>query len=386
MSEPKILYVGPLKDFSGYAEASRNYLDALDNAGSELVARNLNYDGANYKSSERQVELFNRETADVNIIIQHTTPNETERKEGLFNISIFCWETDRIPPEWVVQLNMMDLVIVSCRDNLEACRKSGVIVPMEIVHFAFDPKKYTKKNKPFNIENAQNKFKILSICQMSKKKGLDALLRGYFSEFTKDDNTLLILKVYHGMADGEEQKAMSANQITKIKELMRLDSYPDVWLIHEVLSPEAIENLYATSDCYALTSRGEGWSITHFDAMGYGLPPIATNWGGPTEFITEKEGWLVDCHMSPCFDMPHPHPFMYTAKDNWPEPHICDIKTSLRTAFEEWKADKIKPQDSVWSKRIKACRARTKDFSLEKIGPELKGVIDSHYKRWLKYV
>ena len=386
MNEPKMLYVGPLQDFSGYAEASRNYLDALDAAGANLVARSLNYDGANFKSSKRQQELLDLDTANVNIILQHTTPNETQRKEGCFNVSIFCWETDRIPSEWVVQLNMMDLVIVSCRDNLEACRKSGVIVPIEIVHFAFDPKKYEKDIAPFALDGGENKFKILSICQMSKKKGIDALLRAYFSEFDKEDNTLLILKVYTSTSEPEDAALATAAHVEKIKSLMRLNNYPDIWLIHTVMSPEDIERLYATADCYALTSRGEGWSITHFDAMGYGLPPIATNWGGPTEFITENEGWLVDCHMSPCFDMPHPHSFMYTSKDNWPEPHICDIKHAMREAFEQWKINKIKPENSCWSQRIENCKAKAKEFSLDIVGPELKRTVDKHYKRWLKNV
>lgn len=381
----KMLFVGPLKDFSGYAAASRGYVGALDSMGVDVVTRHLNYDGAGFELPPHLDKLEKKDLQDINIVIQQTTPNETERKEGLFNVNIFCWETDRIPPEWVFQLNMMDLVIVSCKENMKACRTSGVIVPIEVVPFAFDVSKYDTKPAPYDLDVPSTTFKFLTVCQLSKKKGLDVLLRAYFSEFTPEDDTLLILKAYHTTQDGEQQKQATAQKINQIRDLMRLDKYPKVWLIHDVFSPAGIERLYSTADAYVLPSRGEGWSITHFDSMGYGVPPIATNWGGPTEFITEKEGWLIDCHMSPCFDMKHPHPFMYTAKDNWPEPHIDKLKLSMREALDEWRAHKVHPQNSVWSKRIESCVNRAKDFSYNAVGPKLYKAIMKHYEVWRKY-
>jgi hypothetical protein len=39
MPDPKMLFVGPLRDFSGYAAASRNYVEALDSLGCDIVIR-----------------------------------------------------------------------------------------------------------------------------------------------------------------------------------------------------------------------------------------------------------------------------------------------------------------------------------------------------------
>src|SRR5690606_3058821 len=108
---PKILYVGPLRDFSGYANAARGYLRALNLAGCNLVARALHYDGGDYRFSEHEEKLFNKDLQNIDIVIQHTTPNETERCNGVFNVNYFAWETDRVPEEWVNQLNQMDLVL-----------------------------------------------------------------------------------------------------------------------------------------------------------------------------------------------------------------------------------------------------------------------------------
>ncbi len=382
MSQPKILYVGPLADFSGYATAARDYVRALDSVGCNLVTRCLSYDGGSFKFSPREKQLLNRETQDIDIVIQHTTPNETERKNGIFNVNYFAWETDRVPAEWVNKINTMDLALVPCDENIKSARKSGVVIPIEKIQHTFDASKYASM-PPYSIPNSGDKFKILSICQISKKKGLDALLKAYLAEFRSHDNVMLILKVYFGPSDSEEHKEKMIGQVEKIKELLRIGDYPQVYLVHGVMSDEAITRLYNSVDAYCLPSRGEGWGIPLFDAMGFGLPVICVGWGGPTEFVRPEHGWLVDYHMSPCFDMPHPHSFMYTGLDNWAEPNLDSLRKSLREAYTEWAIHKSGlVNNSAWSQKVTACKERVKDFSYAKIGGEMKEVIYHYYDRW----
>jgi len=378
---PKILYVAPLKDFSGYATAARDYVKALDSADCNLVTRSLHYDGGNHNFSDREKELENRSLQDVDIVIQHTTPNETTKRKDVFNVNYFAWETDRVPQEWVNQINTMDLALVPCDENIKAARIAGVTIPIVKVPHTFDKVKY-EDLAPFQIPNSTGKFKFLSICQISKKKGLDSLLKAYFSEFRSTDNVMLILKVYFGSQDTEEHKQKMINQINKMKELLRINSYPQVYLVHEILSEEAIKRLYATSDCYVLPSRGEGWGIPHFDAMGFGVPPIAVGWGGPTEFINKDTGWLVDYTLSPCFDMSHPHSFMYTGEDNWAEPDISSLRSAMRDAYHEWNYCQLDSKNSKWENRIKLCKERVDDFSYGKVGKHMKDTILHYYKKW----
>lgn len=377
MNAPKMLYIGPLKDFSGYANAARGYVCALDKVGINLVTRHIKYDQGDYKNTEREEQLAQRDTRDVNIVLQHTTPNETQTKEGAFNVLYFAWETDKVPTEWVDKINQMDLVLVPCDENIRASRRSGVVVPMHKIVHAFDMEKYNKKSPPYSIPGLEDGFKFLAICQYSKKKGVDPLLKAYLSEFNKEDKVALILKIYVGSSDTNDDKGKIQHLINAMKTILRIKEYPPIILIHDVLSDEDINRLYETADCYCLPSRGEGWGIPHFDALGFGLPAIATNWGGPTEFITEDCGWLIDYHMTPVVDMPHPHPFMYTGKDNWAEPHVSHLKASMREAYEIWKNNKHK-----WQSMQEAARERVKDFSYDKVGTEMSDVIMSYYDKW----
>ncbi len=371
-----MLYIAPLFDFSGYAHAARDYIRALDKAGCDLVTRAVRYDNGDYKFTEREQELFSRDTSKVNITIQQTTPNETERKEGVFNVNYFAWETDRVPNEWVSQLNQMDLVLVPCEANVQATRKSGVVVPVVKIPHTFDKTKYNKTPIPLNIDGMEGRFKFLAICQYAKKKGIDALLKSYFAEFRATDNVMLILKMYLGNNDGQEQMDWLAGLINEMKDQLRIGDYAPVLLLNQVMSDNDINRLYATCDAYVMPSRGEGWSITHFDAMGWGLPPIAVNWGGPTEFITKKTGWLTDFNMSPVCGMKHPHPFMYTGLDSWAEPHVNHLRQCMREAVIEH------DNEEAWNSRVKECKKRVEDFSYEVIGPLMKETIMSHYEKW----
>lgn len=40
-----------------------------------------------------------------------------------------------------------------------------------------------------------------------------------------------------------------------------------------------------------IPSHGEGWGRPHMEAMACGTPVVATNWSGPTAFISEQNGF-----------------------------------------------------------------------------------------------
>jgi len=195
LEHPKILFIAPLNDFSGYAETSRNYVRALDMVGMSLVTRDLTYDGGNYLKSSREKELAGKSAQDIDIVFQQTTPNETEYKEGCFNVNSFCWETDRVPPEWVNMLNQMDLILVPIESNRIAAQECGVVKPIEVIPYSCDLDKYNIQ--PFILPGADDSFKFLTICQYSKKKGIDSLLKAYLTEFTNNDSVVPNLEDLH---------------------------------------------------------------------------------------------------------------------------------------------------------------------------------------------
>lgn len=52
-----------------------------------------------------------------------------------------------------------------------------------------------------------------------------------------------------------------------------------------------LPSLYRSASAFVLPSHGEGWGRPHVEAMSMGLPLIATNWSGPTAFMTEMNSY-----------------------------------------------------------------------------------------------
>lgn len=57
-----------------------------------------------------------------------------------------------------------------------------------------------------------------------------------------------------------------------------------------VPEPE-LPSIYSSVDILVQPSRGEGWGRPHMEALSSGIPVIATNWSGPTAFLTSHNGY-----------------------------------------------------------------------------------------------
>lgn len=259
----KLLFVGPLRDFSGYAESSRHILKGLRHAGADLVCRHVKYDdGATFIFDDEEEQLFRKPLQDIDAMFQMTTPNEARVHPGLFNIIMFYWETTSIPQYWVQQLNKFDLIVVPCEMNAIALKTSGVLKPVVVSYPMFDSSIYEKEYATLEIDGIENKILFYNICQLSPKKGIDSLLKAYFTGFADvRDQVLLVLKTYINMTSRQNEQQIIENFIGQIKKGLRIpEQYlPKILLLTDIMNFEEIQGLHKTCHCYVNSSRGEGW-------------------------------------------------------------------------------------------------------------------------------
>ena len=68
---------------------------------------------------------------------------------------------------------------------------------------------------------------------------------------------------------------------------------PDIKLHHLTTADDSQRAAYAAADIFlSLTDNvQESFGLTPIEAMACGLPVIATDWSGPTEFLTQRNGY-----------------------------------------------------------------------------------------------
>uniref|UniRef100_J3MW91 Glycosyl transferase family 1 domain-containing protein n=1 Tax=Oryza brachyantha TaxID=4533 RepID=J3MW91_ORYBR len=232
--------------------------------------------------------------------------------EPAFVIGRTMFETDRLSPEHVRRCNQMDAIWVPTDFHVSTFVKSGVD-PSKVVKVVqavdvgfFHPAKHTALPLPIGVpvlvlddsrlglDGSKGKgFVFLSVFKWEQRKGWDVLLRAFLQEFSGADDVALYLLInaYHSDTDFS-RKIRSFVKESSIEE--PTDGWAEVRLIGEHVPQSALPRLYKAADAFVLPSRGEGWGRPVVEAMSMELPVIVTDWSGPTEYLTEENGYPLD--------------------------------------------------------------------------------------------
>ncbi len=310
----KLLFTGPLLDFSGFAHASRSVLRALNESDLELTARPLRYDklddGQEFTPDEWLSTLLKNDLQGVDMALQMTTSNvEAVPVPGVLNGLYSFFETDRLQPSWAQKANEFDFIIVPSRSNGETLLRSGVGKPILCAGPPCDIDEYTREYKPFEIEQAGDRTIFYNICQLSAKKGIDVLLRAYYAAFAgTPDEVLLVLKTYIQMENRHQDAENVKQYIANIRQRCRIPipQHPPVLPLVYTMSDEEIHGLHVRGDAYVCSSRAEGWGLPVFDALSHGKTVISHNAGGLADFVNKDNTLLYQGMPTFFFDMPHP--------------------------------------------------------------------------------
>lgn len=150
---------------------------------------------------------------------------------------------------------------------------------------------YLNKDLPINvvwnivdIENFErkrneklNKFSFLSCGSLIRRKGFDCLIKSFTALHS---NAELII-----MGDGPERSNLEslAQQLGVSDRVRFTGKYKREQMAEEL----------ANANCFVLASRFETFGVVYIEAMAAGVPVIATDCGGPRDFVNDKVGVLV---------------------------------------------------------------------------------------------
>lgn len=327
----QIIYRGLFHDSQGYAQACRNYALALANLGVDIVFQPIKGYTKPIKL-ERNIYLKIRELSNKKInnnkkkvLIHHLQPNmpihqEKDKYDKIIVNTVY--EPDRVPSNWVNIINKIDQLWIPSTHCYNIFKNSGVKVPINIFHHGVSDI-YKPSNETINFYDFNDCFKFLSIGTWSYRKAPEKLLEAYWKEFSINDNVVLIFKTKPASNIMELKKQIIGNKETA-----------KIIFIPEQMEEKDIVNLYNTSDCFVLPTRGEGVGLPFMEAMSCEKPCIATNWSGHLDFINNKNGYLIDYELQEVDLNNLDAGYSFEKNMKFAEPDVNSLREKMRYAYE----------------------------------------------------
>ena len=166
---------------------------------------------------------------------------------------------------------------MQARAWLHAAKLVPIYNGIDIKRFA--PRRDTSLRRTLGIEDTH--FTVGTVGNVRPAKAYDVWLRAA---------ALLLQRApdYRFVIAGQEHGALY-DELLALRAELKLEAY-----VHFVGFRPDTETVLNNFDAFALSSRSEGFSIATLEALGCGIPVVATRSGGPEEILTDGvDGLLV---------------------------------------------------------------------------------------------
>lgn len=161
-----------------------------------------------------------------------------------------------------------------CRSQAAVFADPKDIQKLEIIHCGIEPSKLKA------AKHTKDRQQILFIARLAELKGIADLIEAI--EKISDQYTNLKLSI---IGDGPERKRFEA--LVKKKELESIIEFKGY------LSQSEVASHLSNSDVLVLPSYAEGVPVTLMEALGSGVPVIATQVGGVSELVEDQINGII---------------------------------------------------------------------------------------------
>jgi len=306
-----ILVSGPALSLSGYGQQTRFALKSLKEYTDHNIYINCTnwgktaWIGEEYEMKpwidkrieETRVYSANQD-GQFDLSIQVTIPNEIEKQAPLNICYTAGIEVDEVSPHWIQNVNNVADKVILVSDwakevfentSYDLENDQGQVVqpnfraevPMDAVHFP-----HRKIEDPVGLDlDLDYDFNFLSIFQWTERKNIENMVRWFVEEFY-DQEVGLVLKGNH-MNNSLIDYRRTKKRINGILDDYDEDRECAVHLLHGELTEDEILSLYHHKNirAYVSTTHGECFGLPLFEAACAGVPVVATDWSGHTDYL-----------------------------------------------------------------------------------------------------
>ena len=331
-----------LRADEGYGTAGRNLLLALERRGVDVAAvSTVPPDGNEIpRGLERLFEKGERRER-IGFYYNYKVRPSTMRCEKLATYSM--WESTLVPRDHVEEINRAStLHYVPCRQNVESHLACGVRVPIKVLHHGVDTGRF-----PYLERGPGSRpYTFGTFGDLATRKGIDVLVRAFLEEFGPGEPVRLLLK--------STAKASAYG----------VDD-PRVETVGGYLDGEALLEVLREMDAFVLPSRGEGFGLCGLEAMATGLPVIATDWSGPSEYLDPADSFPLRYELADAGGVLSGNVRYHGL---WAEPDHEHLRAIMRYLYEH-------PREGETKGRAAAGRVR-RDWTWDRVAAQLIGDLD----------
>ncbi|MBR0679052.1 glycosyltransferase family 4 protein [Roseomonas eburnea] len=201
-----------------------------------------------------------------------------------WRIGYWAWELPDPPSDWNGFDRVLNEIWTPSRFAQESLRRlSGR--PIEVVPHVVLP-------APRRRRDATRVFTVLSFGDSRsslERKNPAGALAAFRAAFGDSPRARLVLKL--GGPPGEHGAIERAAA-----------GCANVSILRDFLTPAALAGLYRSADVLLSLHRAEGFGLPMLEAMGHGIPVVATGWSGNLDFMTNANAVLVPARLVPVAD------------------------------------------------------------------------------------
>jgi len=344
-----LVYYGHVFDATGYGQAARGYLHALDAAGVRLSVVDLMKHPRQVRD-ELVESLVDRGTSGDFHLFHGIPPQWARLAFPLRNaIGMTVWETDTMPMQWRTALGHVLEVWLPCDFNVSVFQRDLRTPVFKLPHVAL-PRHWNGEVAPHEaaLTIAPGDFVVYSVFEWQERKGPADVLSAYLQAFRGVRDALLVIKTNPGAATAAAAALASAR--AQIRSDARVSIRAEAW------SDAQMEALHRRGDVYLSLHRGEGWCYPLFDAAMHGKPVVATAYGGPLEYLDAETAELVPYELVPVRQRYlYYHPAM-----RWAQPDVPGAVLALGRVHE--RRDLARARAATGAARMR------RTYSVESVG------------------
>ena len=403
MNKPLVLVSGPVETRSGYGNHARDICRALIELDKYDVLINsvpwgstpmnaLEDDNKHHQEIKSRILNNNQLPKQPDLHFHIVIPNEFQ-PIAKKNIGITAGIEATIPaPNWIDGINRMDLTICTSEftkqvfTNAEFTKKNPdgsevvhkIAKPMETLFEGFEEIYKTTTEFDKEVEEAfepvEEDFGFLytghwlqgGLGQDRKDTGM--LIKVFCETFKNQKNTPALILKTSGATFSIIDRNEILNKIKDIKNSIRADSLPNVYLIHGNFTDEQMNQMYNHPKVNAHVSftHGEGFGRPLLEAAQSGKPIAVSNWSGHLDFLHGSYCSLIPGSLTKVPKGAFPKELFFE-ESQWFTVNYQIASQILKDVFNNYKKYKVKAQQ---------LKVYTQAFSFEKMKERLDELIE----------